>query len=70
MSTQSPIPVRLRDKFIAHMVASDFYDMPYDAWFYTLEQAAEQFMLQNKLPGDCNDAALQYLRITWNGGAV
>ena len=51
MSTQSPIPVRLRDKFIAHMVASDFDDMPDGAWFYTLEQAAEQFMRQHKLPG-------------------
>ena len=70
MSTQSPIPSRLRDKFIAHMAANDFYDIPYDAWFYTLEHAAEQFMHQHKLPGDRNDAAHQYLRIAGNGGAA
>ena len=70
MSTRNPIPARLRDKFIAHMVAHDCDDMPDGAWFYTLEQAAEQFMRQHKLPGDCNDAAHQYLRITGNGSAV
>lgn len=55
------IPKRLRDKFIAHMDAHNFDEMPDGAWFATLETAAIEFLQRHKLRGDENDATHWYL---------
>jgi hypothetical protein len=43
------------------MDAHDNDDLPDGAWFQVLEDAAEQFMKDNKIRGDANDATHQYL---------
>ena len=64
MSKNNPIPVRLRDKFKSHMDANNFDEMPDGAWFFTLENAAEEFIERHHLKfADSNNAAHQYLRM-------
>lgn len=64
MSKNNPIPVRLRDDFVAHMAAHDFDSMSDGAWFATLEDAAQRFIDKHRLKFACNNsAAHQYLRL-------
>jgi hypothetical protein len=64
MSRNNPIPMRLRDAFVAHMVSHDFEQMSDGAWFATLETAAQQFIDKHRLKFACNNsAAHQYLRL-------
>lgn len=64
MGCNNPIPVRLRDAFVSHMVAHDFEHMSDGAWFATLETAAQEFIDKHRLKyADNNSATHQYLRI-------
>jgi hypothetical protein len=64
VSRNSPIPVRLRSAFVAHMVSHDFEQMSDGAWFATLEAAAQEFIDKHRLKFACNNSAThQYLRI-------
>ena len=64
MSRNNPIPVRLRDAFVAHMVSHDFEHLSDGAWFAVLEDAAQQFIDKHRLKFAYNNsAAHQYLRI-------
>jgi hypothetical protein len=58
----NPIPKKLLAEFVAYMDAHNDDDLPDGAWFCVLEDAAKYFMKTNKLRGDRNDAAHQYLR--------
>lgn len=64
MSRNNPIPVKLRERFKAHMDAHNNDDLPDGAWFAVLEDAAEEFFIKFRLQrGDPNSAAHQYLRM-------
>ena len=65
MSRANPIPVKLREKFAAHMATHDDPDAPDGAWFARLESAADTFMHTHGLnqPWHCRNAAThQYQR--------
>jgi len=59
----SLIPKHLQDEFIGAMDAANDDDSPDGAWFAMLEDAGERFLRSNKLRGDGNDAAHEYLRL-------
>lgn len=64
MSSNNPIPVRLRAEFVGFMAAHDMDELPDGAWFAVLEDAAQTFIDQHKLRHACNNsAAHQYLRL-------
>ncbi|MGL4641290.1 MAG: hypothetical protein ACRCVX_16385 [Shewanella sp.] len=54
-------PKKHADAFIAHMEAHNHEDLPDGAWFQCLEDAAEEFMKENKIKGCANSAAHEYL---------
>jgi hypothetical protein len=58
-----PIPKAHQGAFKAYMDAHDNDELPDGAWFQVLEVAAEQFMKDNKIRGDANDAVHQYLEM-------
>jgi hypothetical protein len=64
MSANNPIPVRLRDEFVAHMDANNDESAPDGAWFQRLVDAAEEFFIQKRLQhGDPHSATHQYIRL-------
>lgn len=64
MSKKSPIPVRLREKFIAHMDAAELDELPDGAWWAVQEEAAQAFIDMHRLKyADANCAAHQWVRL-------
>ncbi len=60
-----PVPTKLREEFNKHMKAHDRDNLPDGAWFYYLEQAAQEFLNKYNLtkPWHCaNTATHHYLR--------
>lgn len=64
--SRNVIPMRLRERFKAHMAAHDNDDLPDGAWWAVLEEAAQKFLDThriNKPWQDANSAAHQYIRM-------
>lgn len=61
MSNWRPIPEKFKDEFLDYMGAADNDDLPDDAWWAVLEDAAGAFMKEQKLKGEASDAVHQYL---------
>lgn len=64
MSRNNPIPVRLRDKFVAHMDGAEIDDLPDGAYWQVMEEAAQGFIDRHHLRfADANTAAHQWFRL-------
>lgn len=64
MSRNNPIPVRLRDKFVAHMDAAEIDDLPDGAWQAVMEEAAQGFIDRHRLKfADANTSMHQWIRL-------
>jgi hypothetical protein len=64
VSRNNPIPVRLRDNFVAHMDGAEIADLPDGAWFAVQEEAAQRFIDRHHLKfADANSAVHQWHRL-------
>lgn len=66
--TPGPVPAAKFEAFVSCMNAANNDDLPDGAWFAVLEETAARFMKENRIRGDENDAAHQWIQAT--GSAV
>ena len=62
--TPGPVPASKFDAFTSCMEAANHDDLPDGAWFAVLEETAAQFMKENRIRGDANDATHQWIQAT------